>query len=100
MTKVSKIKPLADYVLVEPAEKETTLPSGIVLPDTSKEKPQEGKVLAVGPGKKDEDGDAIPMSVKVGDTVIYKKWGGTDIKVDGKDYLLIREEDILAIIES
>lgn len=100
MTKVSKIKPLADYVLVEPAEKETTLPSGIVLPDTSKEKPQEGKVLAVGPGKKDEDGDAIPMSVKVGDTVIYKKWGGTDIKVDGKDYLLIREEDILATIES
>lgn len=100
MAKVSNIKPLADYILVEPAEKETTLPSGIVLPDTSKEKPQEGKVLAVGPGKRNEDGETIPLSVKVGDTVIYKKWGGTDIKIEGKDYLLIREEDLLAIVES
>ncbi len=100
MASVSKIKPLADYLLVEPAEKETTLPSGIVLPDTSKEKPQEGKVLAKGPGKKDEDGKPVEISVEVGARVIYKKWGGTEIKVDGKEYLLVKEEDILAVIEA
>jgi chaperonin GroES len=94
----SSIQPLFDYVLIEPTEKETTLPSGIVIPDSAKEKPQEGKVIAVGPGKTD-DGKVIPMTVKVGDVVMYKKWGGTEVKVDGKDHLLVREEDLLAIIK-
>lgn len=100
MSVVSKIKPVADYFLIEPAEKETTLPSGIVLPDTSKEKPQEGKVLAKGPGKKSDDGKVMPMDdIAVGALVIYKKWGGTEVKVDGKEYLLVKEEDILAVVE-
>ena len=93
------IKPLSDYILVEPLQKETTTASGIVIPDTAKEKPQEGKVIAVGPGKKDEDGKLISMSVKEGDIVMYKKWGGTDVKIEGKDYLLVREEDVIALIE-
>ena len=95
---LTKVKPLADYLLVEPLQKETTLPSGIVIPDTVKEKPQEGKVVAVGPGKRDEQGNRIPMEVKVGDIVMYKKWGGTEVKIEGKDVLLAREEDILAIV--
>jgi len=98
-TAFNKIKPLADYLLIEPAEKETTLPSGIVLPDTSKEKPQEGKVLAKGPGKKDESGKSVEIDIPINAKVIYKKWGGTEIKIDGKEYLLVKEEDILAIIE-
>lgn len=96
---VSKIKPLADYVLVEPSSKETTLPSGIVIPDTVKEKPQEGKVVAVGPGKRDDKGNRIPMEIKVSALVMYKKWGGTEVKIDGKELLLVKEEDIIAIIE-
>lgn len=96
----TKIKPLSDYVLIEPLQKETTLPSGIVIPDTAKEKPQEGKVLAVGPGKVHPDGKKIDMEVKVGDVVMYKKWGGTEIKVNGKELLLVKEEDILAVVES
>ncbi len=95
---MKSIKPLSDYVLIEPLQKETTTPSGIVIPDTAKEKPQEGKILAVGPGKV-EDGKKIELSVKVGDVVMYKKWGGTEVKVEGKDMLLVREEDILAVIE-
>jgi chaperonin GroES len=93
-----KIRPLSDYLLIEPLEKETTLPSGIVIPDSVKEKPQEGKVIAVGSGKRDEDGKRIPMDVKVGDIVMFKKWGGTDIKFNGKEMLLIKEEDILAVV--
>jgi chaperonin GroES len=100
MSNVSKIRPLSDYLLVEPLEKETTLPSGIVIPDTAKEKPQEGKVISVGPGRRDDDGDRLPMEVKVGDKVMYKEWGGTKIKIDGKEMLLVKEEDILAIVES
>jgi chaperonin GroES len=100
MSVATKIKPLADYLLIEPAERETKLPSGIVLPDTSKEKPQEGKVLAKGPGKKDEAGKAVEIAIPVDAKVIYKKWGGTEIKLDGKDYLLVKEEDVLAVIES
>lgn len=100
MSVLSKLKPLADYLLIEPAERETTLPSGIVLPDTSKEKPQEGKVLAKGPGKKDEDGKPMEIAIEVGAKVIYKKWGGTEVKIDGKDYLLVKEEDILAVVEA
>lgn len=95
----SKIKPLLDYLLIEPLEGETKLPSGIVIPDSAKEKPQEGKVIATGPGKRDEKGNIVPMDVKVGDTVMFKKWGGTDIKVEGKDMLLVKQEDILAIVE-
>jgi chaperonin GroES len=95
----TKLRPLADYLLVEPVEKETTLPSGLVIPDSAKEKPQQGKVIAVGPGRRDEDGDRIPMEVKVGDIVMYKKWGGTETKIDGKEMLLVKEDDILAVVE-
>ena len=98
-TSASKIKPLSDYLLIEPLSRETTLPSGIVIPDTVKEKPQEGKVLAVGSGKRDDSGNKVPMEVKVGDVVMYKKWGGSEIKADGKELLLVKEEDILAIVE-
>ncbi|HLB51558.1 co-chaperone GroES [candidate division WWE3 bacterium RIFCSPHIGHO2_12_FULL_38_15] len=96
---MSKIKPLADYLLIEPLQKETTLPSGIVIPDTAKEKPQEGRVVEVGPGKRDEDGKRMEMEIKVGDRVMYKKWGGTEVKVEGKEMLLVKEEDVLAIVE-
>jgi chaperonin GroES len=99
MSTTTKVKPLSDNLLVEPLQKETTLPSGIVIPDTAKEKPQEGKVTAVGPGKRDEKGNRVPMDVKVGDIVMFKKWGGSEIKIEGKDMLLIKEEDILAIVE-
>jgi len=99
MTSIGKIKPLSDYLLIEPLEKETVLPSGIVVPDTAKDKPSEGKVLAVGPGKKDEKGSVTPVEVKAGSVVMYKKWGGTEIKVEGKELLLVREEDVIAIIE-
>ncbi len=87
------IKPLADRVLVEPKEAETKTASGLYIPDTAKEKPQEGKVLAVGPGKKDE-----PMELKAGDTVLYGKYAGTEINVEGKSYMIMRQSDILAII--
>lgn len=100
MPDIKKIKPLSDYLLVEPLDRETKLPSGIVIPDTAKEKPQEGKILAVGPGKRDEKGNIIPIDVKAGSIVMYKKWGGTEIKAEGKELLLVREEDILAVIES
>ena len=92
MAKVN-IKPLADRVLVEPMEAETKTASGIIIPDTAKEKPQKGKVVAVGPGTKEE-----PVTLKVGDTVLYGKYSGTELKFDGSDYLMMRESDILAII--
>jgi len=87
------IKPLADRVLVEPAPAEDKTKSGIIIPDTAKEKPQRGKVVAVGPGKKDE-----PTTLTVGDTVLYGKYSGTEINIEGTDYLIMRESDILAII--
>lgn len=87
------IKPLADRVLVEPKEAETKTASGLYIPDTAKEKPQEGKVVAAGPGKKDE-----PMEVKVGDEVIYGKYAGTEVTVEGKKYLIVKQSDILAIL--
>ena len=87
------VKPIADRVLVEPAQAETTTASGIIIPDTAKEKPQRGTVVAVGNGKKDE-----PLTVAVGDSVLYGKYSGTEISLDGKDYLIMRESDILAII--
>lgn len=89
----ASVKPLSDRVLVQPAEAETTTKSGIIIPDTAKEKPMKGKVIAAGPGKKDE-----PTSVKVGDEVLYGKYAGTEISIDGSDYLIMRESDILAIL--
>jgi chaperonin GroES len=87
------IRPLADRVLIEPLEAETTTASGIIIPDNAKEKPQKGKVVAVGKGTKDE-----PTTVKKGETVLYGKYAGTELKLDGKDYLIMRESDILAIV--
>jgi chaperonin GroES len=92
----SKLQPLGDRVLVKPMAKEEKTKSGIYLPDTAKEKPQEGEVVAVGPGKFDEAGKRIPMDVKVGDTVIYAKYGGTEFKVDDVEMMILRESDILA----
>lgn len=95
------MKPLGDRVVVEPIEKDVETFAGgqLVLPDTAKEKPQQGKVLAVGPGRLDEDGDRVPMDVKVGDTVVYAKYSGTSFKTEeGKEILFVRESDILAIL--
>ncbi len=92
----SKLQPLGDRILVKPMEKEERTKSGIYLPDTAKEKPQEGEVIAVGPGKYDETGKRIPMDLKVGDRVIYAKYGGTEIKVDDVELMILRESDILA----
>ncbi len=96
---MSKIKPLFDYLLIEPLEKETTLPSGIVIPDSAKEKPQKGKIVAVGSGTTNADGKKVSMVVKAGDIVMYKKWVGTEVKADGKDMLLVKQEDVLATVE-
>jgi chaperonin GroES len=92
----AKLQPLADRVLVKPMEKEEKTKSGIYLPDTAKEKPQEGEVIAVGPGKMTDDGKRIPMDLKVGDKVIYAKYGGTEIKIDDVEMMILRESDILA----
>jgi chaperonin GroES len=92
----AKLQPLADRVLVKPVEKEEKTKSGIYLPDTAKEKPQEGIIMAVGPGKMTDDGKRIPMDLKVGDRVIYAKYGGTEIKVDDEELMILRESDILA----
>ena len=92
-----KLKPLGDRLIVKAIEEEETTASGIVLPDTAKEKPQKGKVIAVGDGRYDEDGDKrIPLDVAEGDEVLYSKYGGTEIKVDGEDLLVLRESDVLA----
>jgi chaperonin GroES len=94
------IKPLEDRIVVEPREAEQTTASGLVIPDTAKEKPQEGKVLAVGPGRFDDDGEKrIPLDVQVGDTVLYSKYGGTEVKYGGQEYLILSARDVLAIIE-
>ena len=95
-----KLKPLGDRVIVKALEEEETTASGIVLPDTAKEKPQKGKVLAVGDGKLDHDGKRIPLDVAEGDEVLYSKYGGTEIKVDGDDLLVLRESDVLAKVQS
>ena len=91
-----KLEPLADRLVVQPIEREEVTKGGIVLPDTAKEKPQEGKVLAVGDGRLSEDGKRIPLDVKVGDIVIFAKYGGTEIKIDGEELIILRESDILA----
>mgnify|MGYP001578615600 CR=1 FL=1 len=93
------IKPLFDYVLIKPLEGETKTPSGILLPETAKEKPQIGKVMAIGTGGISEDGKKIPMVVKIGQKVMYKKWGGNEIKVESEEWLLVEQKDILAVIE-
>jgi chaperonin GroES len=93
------VRPLADRVLVQPLEEEDTSPGGIILPDTAKEKPMRGEIIAVGKGKIDEKGERLPMDVKVKDVVLYGKYSGTEIKVAGEDYLIMRESDILAIVE-
>jgi chaperonin GroES len=92
----TKLQPLGDRVVVKPLPKEEVTKGGIVLPDTAKEKPQEGKVIAIGPGKLTEDGKRLPMDVKVGDKVIYAKYGGTEIKEDNEELIILRESDILA----
>ena len=92
------LKPLGSRVVVEPLEENEITAGGIVLPDTAKEKPQKGTVLAVGPGDRDEDGEKMPLDVKVGDTVLFQKYGGTEIKVDNKKLLILRESDLLAIV--
>ena len=96
-----KLKPLGDRLIVKAIEEEETTASGIVLPDTAKEKPQRGEVVAVGDGRYDEDGEKrIPLDVQAGDKVLYSKYGGTEIKVEGEDLLVLRESDVLAKIES
>jgi chaperonin GroES len=92
------IKPLADRVLIEPAEAETKTQSGLFIPDNAKEKPMQGKVIAVGAGKKNEKGETIPTEVKVGDTVLYGKYSGTEVTAEGKSYLIVKEGDIFAIL--
>ncbi len=92
------IKPLEDRILVKPLDAEQTTASGLVIPDTAKEKPQEGEVLAVGPGRF-EDGQRLPLDVKVGDKVIYSKYGGTEVKYNGEEYLILSARDVLAVLE-
>ena len=96
----SKLKPLGDRVVIKPTPREEMTKSGIVLPDTAKEKPQEGSVLAVGPGAFDNDGKRIAIDVKKGDKVLYAKYAGTEFKVDGEELLIVSQKDILAVVES
>jgi chaperonin GroES len=91
-------RPLHDRVLVESLESEEKTAGGIIIPDTAKEKPQEGKVIAIGPGAKTEDGKIIPMDVKVGDRVLFGKWSGTEVKVDNKEYSIMKESDIMGVV--
>ncbi len=92
------LKPLGDRVIVEPIEQEETTASGIVLPDTAKEKPMQGKILAAGPGTRKDNGERAAMDVSEGDTVLYAKYSGTEVKLDGNSYLILRESDVLAIV--
>ncbi|MCL4299941.1 MAG: co-chaperone GroES [Anaerolineae bacterium] len=93
------LKPLGDRLIVEPIEQEEMTASGIVLPETAKEKPMQGKVLAIGPGARKEDGSRITMDVSQGDTVLYAKYAGTEVKMDGKKYLILKETDVLAVVQ-
>ncbi len=94
-----KIKPLGDRVLVAPQEDKEQSKGGIIIPDTAKEKPMQGKVVAVGPGKRDDNGKVFPMNVSKGDVILLPKYGGTEVKIDDKEYQIVREDDILGIIE-
>lgn len=93
------IRPLADRLVVERVEEDTKTSGGIIIPDTAKEKPQKAKILAVGPGARDDNGKTIPMDVKIGDIVLFTKWGGNEIKIDGKEYLILKESDVIGVIE-
>ena len=93
------IRPLHDRIIVERLEEETTTPSGIIIPDSAKEKPQQGNIIAVGKGKVTEDGKVLPLDVKVGDKVLFGKYSGTEVKLDGKEFLMMREDDILGVVE-
>ena len=93
------LQPLEDRIVVKPNEAEETTASGLVIPDTAKEKPQQGEVLAVGPGRRSDSGELIPLDINVGDTVVYSKYGGTEITVDGQDVLILNGRDVLAIVE-
>ena len=95
----TKLIPLGDRLLVERIEAETTTAGGIVLPDSAKEKPIQGKVIAVGEGRRNDDGKIVPLQVKKGDTVLFGKYSGTEVKLDGNDYLIMKEDDVLAIVE-
>ena len=95
----TKLKPLGSRVVIKALDREEITKSGIVLPDTAKEKPQEGKVLAVGPGDRDEDGERIPVELKVGDRVLFQKYAGTEFKLEGEELLILSEKDVLAIVE-
>jgi len=94
-----KVKPLADRILVKRIEEEEVVRGGIIIPDTAKEKPQEGKVVAVGPGRLGEDGKRLPMEVKKGNRILMGKYAGTEVKIDGEEHIIMREDDVLAIIE-
>jgi chaperonin GroES len=96
----TKLRPLGDRVVIQPTPREEMTKSGIVLPDTAKEKPQEGKVIAAGPGRLTDEGSREPMDVKEGDTVLYAKYAGTEFKVEGEELLIVSQKDILAIVES
>lgn len=93
------LKPIGDRLIIEPLEQEALTPSGIMLPETAKEKPMRGKVLAVGPGERKEDGSRFTMDVSIGDTLLYAKYAGTDIKIENKKYLILKETDVLAIVQ-
>lgn len=95
-----KIRPMNDRVLVTRVEEEQKTAGGIIIPDTAKEKPQEGKVVAVGPGKRDDSGQRRPLDIKAGDRILFSKYAGTEIKIDGKEHIFMREDDILAILNS
>lgn len=94
-----KLRPLQDRLLVQRVEEETTTKGGIIIPDSAKEKPAEGKIVAVGNGKLGDDGNRIPLEIKVGDRILFGKYSGTEVKIDGEEYLIMREDDILGVIE-
>ena len=95
-----KFRPLGDRVLVKRVEEETKTKGGIIIPDTAKEKPQEGEVVAVGPGARNDKGDVVALDVKAGDRILFGKWSGTEVKVDGQDLLIMRESDVLGVVEA
>jgi chaperonin GroES len=97
---VANFRPLQDRVVVKRVKEEEKSKGGIIIPDTAQEKPQEGEVIAVGPGARDEDGERIPMDVKVGDRILFGKWSGTEVKIDGEELLIMKESDIMGVVET
>ena len=97
---MANFRPLHDRVLVKRVKEEEKTKGGIIIPDTAQEKPQEGEVVAIGPGARDEDGERIPLDVKVGDRILFGKWSGTEVKVDGEDLLIMKESDIMGVVEA